>query len=136
MGTRKGRERQQPFWMATNEIVQSPGNAFYDRLNQILDKRRFDIHVERLCRRCYNGPFGRPSLAPGVYFRMLLIGYFEGRWTQNEALRGGLPTRFRYASFWATHWMSRRRITRRYRERGDYSGWKHTKRYSTGYSRF
>src|SRR4051795_1311041 len=78
MGTRKGRERQQPFWMATNEIVQSPGNAFYDRLNQILDKRRFDIHVERLCRRYYNGPFGRPSLAPGVYFRMLLIGYFEG----------------------------------------------------------
>src|SRR3954468_13646215 len=78
MGTRKGRERQQPFWMATNAIVQSPGNAFYDRLNQILDKRRFDIHVERLCRRYYNGPFGRPSLAPGVYFRMLLIGYFEG----------------------------------------------------------
>src|SRR3954468_3272326 len=78
MGTRKGRERQQPFWMATSEIVQSPGNAFYDRLNQILDKRRFDIHVERLCRRYYNGPFGRPSLAPGVYFRMLLIGYFEG----------------------------------------------------------
>src|SRR3954452_9941172 len=78
MGTRKGRERQQPFWMATNEIVQSPGNAFYDRLNQILNKRRFDVHVERLCRRYYKGPFGRPSLAPGVYFRMLLIGYFEG----------------------------------------------------------
>src|SRR3954463_9159165 len=67
MGTRKGRERQQPFWMATNEIVESPGNAFYDRLNQILNKRRFDIHVERLCRRYYNGPFGRQSLALGGY---------------------------------------------------------------------
>jgi transposase len=65
-------------WLATSEIVQSPGNAFYDRLNAILDKRGFDVHVERLCRRYYKGPYGRPSLAPGVYFRMLLIGYFEG----------------------------------------------------------
>jgi transposase len=78
MGTRKGRERQQPFWMPTSDIVQSPGNAFYDRLNSILDNRKFDLHVERLCRRYYKGPYGRPSLAPGVYFRMLLIGYFEG----------------------------------------------------------
>lgn len=78
MGTRKGRERQQPFWIVTSDMVQSPGNAFYDRLNSILDKHQFDLHVERLCRRYYKGPYGRPSLAPGVYFRMLLIGYFEG----------------------------------------------------------
>lgn len=78
MGTRKKRERQKEFWIATSDVVQSPGNAFYDRLNAILDKRRFDVHVERLCRRYYKGPYGRPSLAPGVYFRMLLIGYFEG----------------------------------------------------------
>lgn len=78
MGTRKKRERQKEFWITTSDVVQSPGNAFYDRLNGILDKRRFDIHVERLCRRYYKGPYGRPSLAPGVYFRMLLIGYFEG----------------------------------------------------------
>jgi len=78
MGTRKKRERQKEFWIATSDVVRSPGNAFYDRLNAILDKRRFDVHVERLCRRYYKGPYGRPSLAPGVYFRMLLIGYFEG----------------------------------------------------------
>src|SRR3954454_18684513 len=78
MGIRKGRERQQPLWMATSDIVQGPGNAFYDRLNGILDKRKFDVHVERMCHRYYKGPYGRPSLAPGVYFRMLLIGYFEG----------------------------------------------------------
>ena len=78
MGTRKKRERQKELWIATSDVVQSPGNAFYDRLNAILDKRRFDVHVERLCRRYYRGPYGRPSLAPGVYFRMLLIGYFEG----------------------------------------------------------
>jgi transposase len=78
MGTRKKRERQKEFWIATSDVVRSPGNAFYDRLNAILDKRRFDVQVERLCRRYYMGPYGRPSLAPGVYFRMLLIGYFEG----------------------------------------------------------
>jgi transposase len=84
MGTRKGRERQQPFWMAISDIVQSPGNAFYDRLNGILDQRKFDLHVERLCRRYYKGPYGRPSLPPGVYFRMLLIGYFEGLDSERE----------------------------------------------------
>jgi transposase len=78
MGTRRGRERQQELWIASSEVVQTPGNVFYDRLNQILDKRNFDRHVERICRRYYKGPLGRPSLAPGVYFRMLLIGYFEG----------------------------------------------------------
>src|SRR5918911_3027648 len=84
MGTRKGRERQQPFWIATSDMVQSPGHAFYDRLNGILDQRKFDLPVERLCRRYYKGPYGRPSLPPGVYFRMLLIGYFEGLDSERE----------------------------------------------------
>jgi transposase len=78
MGTRRKRERQQDLWIAASEVVQTPANAFYDRLNQILDGHRFDVHVERLCRRFYKGPYGRPSLPPGVYFRMLMIGYFEG----------------------------------------------------------
>jgi transposase len=78
MGTRRNRERQQELWIAASDVVQTPANAFYDRLNQILDQHRFDLQVERLCRRFYKGPYGRPSLAPGVYFRMLMIGYFEG----------------------------------------------------------
>ncbi len=78
MGTRKKRQRQQELWIAAADVVQTPANAFYDRLNEILDKRQFDKAVEHLCRRYYKGPYGRPSLAPGVYFRMLLIGYFEG----------------------------------------------------------
>jgi len=78
MGTRKKRQRQHELWMAASDVVQTPANAFYDRLNGILEKRRFDKAVEHLCRRYYKGPYGRPSLAPGVYFRMLLIGYFEG----------------------------------------------------------
>ena len=79
MGTRKQRERQQELWIASDSMVQSPGNAFYDRLNAILDQHQFDHQVEHLCRKFYKkSPYGRPSVAPGVYFRVLLIGYFEG----------------------------------------------------------
>jgi len=78
MGTRK-QERQQEFWIAINDVVEPPGNVFYDRLNRILDAHRFDRKVETLCRKFYKkSRYGRPSMAPGVYFRALLIGYFEG----------------------------------------------------------
>jgi transposase len=53
-------------------------HPFYERLNRILDKAGFDAHVEELCARFYAETMGRPSLAPGRYFRLLLIGYFEG----------------------------------------------------------
>src|SRR3954454_21368272 len=79
MGTRRRRERQQDLWIATSDVVETPANAFYDRLNQMLDEHKFDGKVERLCRKFYKqSPYGRPSMAPGVYFRSLLIGYFEG----------------------------------------------------------
>jgi transposase len=79
MGTRRKRERQQDLWIASSDVVETPGNAFYDRLNQILDAHKFDGKVEQLCRKFYkDSPYGRPSMAPGVYFRTLLIGYFEG----------------------------------------------------------
>jgi transposase len=78
MGTRKKKERQEDLWIASNAIVRTPGHAFYDRLNRLLREHGFDRKVEHLCRRYYKGPRGRPSMAPGVYFRMLLIGYFEG----------------------------------------------------------
>jgi transposase len=79
MGTRRKRERQQDLWIAATDVVQTPANAFYDRLNQMLDEHKFDGKVERLCRKFYKqSPYGRPSMAPGVYFRSLLIGYFEG----------------------------------------------------------
>lgn len=79
MGTRRKRERQQDLWIASNDVVETPANAFYDRLNQILVAHKFDVKVEHLCRKFYKkSPYGRPSMSPGVYFRCLLIGYFEG----------------------------------------------------------
>jgi transposase len=78
MGRRR-KERQQEFWIASQDVVKSPGNAFYDRLNSILDQHKFDQKVEVLCRKFYKkSQYGRPGMAPGVYFRALLIGYFEG----------------------------------------------------------
>jgi transposase len=78
MGTRNKRERQEDFWVVSSEVVGTPAHAFYDRLNQILDQHHFDRNVEQLCRRYYKDRRGRPSITPGVYFRSLLLGYFEG----------------------------------------------------------
>ena len=79
MGTRRKRERQQDLWIASSDVVETPANIFYDRLNQILDEYRFDAKVEWLCEKFYKkSAYGRPSMTPGVYFRSLLIGFFEG----------------------------------------------------------
>ena len=64
--------------MAHTELATAPGHPFYERLNAVLDAEGFDRFVESLCARFYAPQFGRPSLTPGIYFRSLLIGYFEG----------------------------------------------------------
>ena len=71
-------ERQQELWVATTDIPQAPGHPFYRKLNQLLAGHGFDPFVEGLCQKFYHEEIGRPSVPPGVYFRMLLIGYFEG----------------------------------------------------------
>jgi transposase len=79
MAMGKRRERQQSLWIASKDVVGGPRNAFYDQVNEILTQHKFDRKVEALCRRFYkDSPLGRPSMAPGVYFRLMLIGYFEG----------------------------------------------------------
>ena len=64
-------------WVATQDLPRSAAHPFYTRLNQILDQHDFDGFVEGLCARFY-AEEGRPGLPPGRYFRLLLIGYFEG----------------------------------------------------------
>ena len=76
MGTRE--TDQPPLWIATSDLPASPGHPFYARLNVLLDGHDFDRFVEGLCGRFYAPVMGRPSLAPGRYFRLLLVGYFEG----------------------------------------------------------
>jgi transposase len=78
MGTRKQREKQEDIWIAHTELATAPGHPFYQRLNELLEEENFDEVVERLCAKFYAAKYGRPSLTPGIYFRSLLIGYFEG----------------------------------------------------------
>ena len=73
---RRRRERQDTFWVATDRLGSGPRNAFYDRLNQLLDEIEFDRKLERAAEPYYES-IGRRGLAPGVYFRMIFIGYFE-----------------------------------------------------------
>src|SRR5246500_3233650 len=78
MGRRQSQEQQEEIWIANVELARSPGHPFYQRLNELLDAAKFDLFVEGLCGRFYHARLGRPSLRPGIYFRSLLIGYFEG----------------------------------------------------------
>ena len=78
MAMGKRRERQRGLWVPTTSLAKSPGHPFYERLSRLLDDEGFDTFVENECARFYAPKMGRPSLAPGVYFRLLLIGYFEG----------------------------------------------------------
>jgi transposase len=77
MGTRKKRERQEPLWYRS-ELPAAPGHPFYSRLNEVLEKAGFDRFCEDRCAGFYHAKLGRPSLAPGLYFRIMMIGFFEG----------------------------------------------------------
>ena len=78
MGKRRRHAKQTSMWVATQDLPRSAAHPFYTRLNQILDKHNFDGCVEGLCQQFYAKEIGRPGLPPGRYFRLLLIGYFEG----------------------------------------------------------
>jgi transposase len=77
MGKRKS-EQQQPLFIAASELAQSAAHPFYAKLNEVLAGWKFDAFVEERCAKFYDEKIGHPSLAPGKYFRLLLIGYFEG----------------------------------------------------------
>jgi transposase len=93
MGTRKNQEQQEEIWIPQASLAKGASHPFYQRLNQLLEASRFDEFVEGRCQRFYAERRGRPSLAPGVYFRLLLMGYFEGidsergiAWRANDSL--------------------------------------------------
>jgi len=65
-------------WVLTTDLPKSPGHPFYQKLNQFLRESDFDRFCEKLCAPYYAERLGRPGIPPGVYFRMLLVGYFEG----------------------------------------------------------
>ena len=78
MGRRGGGQRQKDLWAAAVDMPKTAAHPFYRKLNELLDEQGFDRFVEGLCEKFYAPAMGRPSLAPGIYFRTLLIGHFEG----------------------------------------------------------
>src|SRR5262245_24190436 len=104
MALGKRTPKQPALWLATTDLPPAPGHPFYQKLNQLLEEAGFDPFVEDLCRPYYADGVGRPGIPPGVYFRMLFIGYFEGldsqrgiawRCADNRSLQaflGYLPT--------------------------------------------
>ena len=71
-------EVQGDLMMTWAEIPRSPGHVFYDRLQKLLAEAGFDAFVEETCKPYYAPRMGAPSLPPGGYFRMHIVGYFEG----------------------------------------------------------
>src|SRR5271155_1376381 len=78
MALGKRKREQQAAWVATTELPKSPGHPFYKKLNTLLAQADFDTWLEALCAPYYDAKMGRESIPPGVYFRMILVGYFEG----------------------------------------------------------
>jgi transposase len=78
MALGKRKSEQQGLWIATTELPKSPGHPFYQKLNHLLAEAQFDRWIEKRCESYYAASLGRPSIPPGVYFRMILVGYFEG----------------------------------------------------------
>ena len=78
MALGKRKSEQQAAWVATTELPKSPGHPFYKQLNKLLAEAGFDEWLETLCAPYYSADSGRDSIPPGVYFRMILVGYFEG----------------------------------------------------------
>src|SRR6202161_531666 len=78
MGTQRRRQRQARLWIRHQAMAKGPGHPFYQRLNELLEDEKFDAFAEKECAKFYAANNGRPSLVPGIYFRLLLVGYFEG----------------------------------------------------------
>ena len=115
MGKRT-RDRQLTMWVPTTDLPTAASHPFYQRLNQLLREHGIDDFVEAQCAGFCAETIGRPGLPPGIYFRLLLIGYFEGidaergiAWRAADSLA--------LRDFWGSGWIRHRRTTRRFRGR-------------------
>ena len=131
MGKRRRRERQPSMWVASSDLPRSAGHPFYERLNRVLDAAGFDAFVEEQCAKFYADGVGRPNLAPGRYFRMLLLGYFEGL-DSERAIAWRAADSLSLRQFFDMSLDAARRTTRRCRARGGGSTSRRTWRFSPG----
>jgi transposase len=78
MALGKKKAKQIPFWVETTQLQTHTQHPFYSRVNEILEKAKFDRYAERICRKYHAERMGRPSITPGTYFWCFFIGYLEG----------------------------------------------------------
>ena len=88
MAMGKKKRRQDALWIVASDLPKSAGHPFYQRLNLLLEANGFDRFAERVSEKFYAAGVGRPSMPPGRYFRLLLLGYFEG--LHSERPRGSV----------------------------------------------
>lgn len=77
-GDTKAETRQEGLWIGHDEVAKGPGHPFYRKVNELLEEAKSDDFEETECAKFYAENNGRPSLTPGIHFRILLLGYFEG----------------------------------------------------------
>src|ERR1700691_1979413 len=111
MGRRRKRVRQEGLWTPTAALPVGASHPFYKRLNQILDEKKFDEYVETLCADFYAGEVGRPGLAPGIYFRLLMVAISKGS-MRSAASPGAPATVCRSGRSCGLRWMKACRIIR------------------------
>jgi len=116
MGKRK-RDRQPAMWVTTTDLPTAASHPFYRRLNKLLRDRGFDDFVESQCTGFYAETMGRQSLPPGIYFRQLLVGYFEGI-DSERGIAWRAADSLALRDFLGVAWTRRGRSTRRFRGRG------------------
>ena len=118
MAMGRPQERQQVLRIAAQDLPSSSGHPFYEQLNKLLDQAGFYAFCEERCERFCAEEMGRPSIRPGVYFRMLMIGYFEKLDSERPADSAG----------------GGRRTIHRCRGSVSRSTWRRTRRSSTAFS--
>ncbi len=122
-------EVQGDLMVTWEEMRRSPGHVFYDRLQKLLAEAGFDVFVEETCKPYYAPKMGAPSVPPGRYYRMHMIGYFEGL-DSERALSGAARTHGRWGTSFGLAGATRFLIIRGYRGRAVVCRMKCMKRYS------
>jgi len=108
---------QGDLWIAATALPRTAGHPFYERLNAVLKKHGIDAFAEAKCAKYYAEKMSRPSIPPGVYFRMLFVGTSRAL-TPSGGSHGGWPIRWPCGSFYGIGSTNPRRTIRAYRGRG------------------
>jgi len=83
---RKKTQEQKEFWVVADRLAKATPSRFYELLNGTLERMKFAEQVWASCAPDYADATrgGRPGIDPVTYFKMLMIGFFEGIASERE----------------------------------------------------